>query len=324
MGFGNYSHEAHRAITDQRSGLAREQIFKQTRCHPLMDPHGVRARESRDSASHPDSIGIVFALDVTGSMGQIPDLLARRELPTFMTTVLSLGITSPQVLFMAVGDAYSDRAPLQVGQFESAAGEMDQWLTSSFLEGNGGGQGHETYELALYFAARHTEMDCWTKRKRRGYFLMTGDEQPYPQVSHTQVKQLIGDDLGEDIPVAGIVRILRETYEPFFLIPDPARRPRCERVWRDLLGDHVVCMESPDDTCHVSAGLVGLSEGVVADLDQLARRLESVGVSRDRIGAVARALTPFAATLGRDAAPRPRLDGAGLPMGDGKSGLQRA
>ena len=62
MGFGNYSHDAHRAITNQRSGLAREQIFKQTRCHPLMDPHGVRVRESRDGPAHPKSIGVVFTL----------------------------------------------------------------------------------------------------------------------------------------------------------------------------------------------------------------------------------------------------------------------
>jgi hypothetical protein len=224
---------------------------------------------------------------------------------------------------MAVGDAYSDAAPLQVGQFESAAPEMDQWLTSSFLEGNGGGQGHETYELAMYFAARHTEMDCWVKRKKRGYFIMTGDEQPYPQVSHKQVKALIGDDLSEDIPVARVVGALRETYEPFFLIPDPARRARCERVWRDLIGDHVVCMESSADTCHVSAGIIGLREGAISDLDQLARRLEAGGATRERIGAVVRALTPLASSLGRDAVPRPHLDGAGLPMGDGASGFKR-
>jgi len=324
MGYGNYSHDAHRAIIDQRTGLAREQIFKQTRCHPLMDPHGVRVRESRDGPAHPKSFGVVFALDVTGSMGEIPDRLARKELPTFMTTVLDLGIQDPQVLFMAVGDAYSDSAPLQVGQFESAATEMDQWLTSSYLEGNGGGQGRETYELAMYFAARHTEMDCWVKRKKRGYFIMTGDEQPYPQVSHKQVKSLIGDDLTEDIPVARVVSILRETYEPFFLIPDPGRRSRCEGVWRDLIGDHVVCMESSEDTCHVSAGLIGLREGAIRDLDQLAKRLDSSGVSRERIGAVVRALTPLAASLGRDATPPPHLKAAGLPVGDGPSGMKRA
>ncbi|MCL2777272.1 MAG: hypothetical protein FWD73_04645 [Polyangiaceae bacterium] len=34
---------------------------------------------------------------------------------------------------MAVGDATSDEAPLQVGQFETTAELMDQWLTWTFL-----------------------------------------------------------------------------------------------------------------------------------------------------------------------------------------------
>jgi hypothetical protein len=94
-------------------------------------------------------------------------------------------------------------------------------------------------------------------------------------------------------------------------------------VWRDLIGDHVVCMESSADTCHVSAGLIGLCEGAISDLDQLARRLEAGGATRERIGAVVRALTPLAASLGRDATPAPHLQSAGLPMGDGASGMKR-
>jgi hypothetical protein len=323
MGFGNYSHEAHQAITQARAGLAREDVFKQTSCHPLMNPKGVRARESRDGATHPNSLGIVFALDVTGSMGEIPEMLARRELPTFMNTVLALGIADPQVLFMAVGDATSDNAPLQVGQFESAAREMDHWLTCSFLEGGGGGGGHESYELALYFAARHTEMDCWVKRKKRGYLILTGDELPYPRVSNVQVASIIGDDLGDDLALARVVAAAEQTFASFFLIPDLARRSRCERVWRDVLGDRVICMESAADTCHVAAGIVALGERAVSDLDALAKRMSASGVAADRIGAVVRALTPFAATLGRDGIPAPRVVDAPLPSGDAASGMQR-
>jgi len=83
-----------------------------------MNPFGVNARESRDSPAHPKSISIAFALDVTGSMGAIPDLLARKELPTFMKSLLDLGVDDPQVLFLFVGDATSDHGPLQVGQYE--------------------------------------------------------------------------------------------------------------------------------------------------------------------------------------------------------------
>ena len=303
MGYGDYSHEAHEAITRGRAHVPRQELFKQRECHPLMNPRGVRVRESRDSEEHPNSLGIAFALDVTGSMGHIPDELARRELPRFMKILGECGVADPQVLFLAVGDATSDRAPLQVGQFESTAELIDQWLTWSFLEGGGGAQDTESYELALYFLAQHTDMDCWNKRSKRGYMFMTGDERPYPAVSRVQVEAILGDRVDEDIPTAAAIAALQRTFNPFFLIPDAGRRARCERAWRDLLGDQVICMESAADTCFVAAGIIALGEGVVTDLDALAKVIAKAGAERERVGAVVRALTPYAATLGRDAAP---------------------
>ena len=323
MGYGNYSHDAHQALLSSRSNLGDQEVFKQRDCHPLMNTKGVRLRESHDSKEHPNSIGIAFALDVTGSMGDIPLLIARRELPKFMKILTACGFADAQLLFTAVGDATSDRAPLQVGQFESTAELMDQWLTRSYLERGGGGSGEESYELAMYFLAEHTEMDCWLKRKKRGYMFMTGDELPYPAVSRTQVDTLIGDHLDEDIPTEEVVAVLRETFHPFFLIPDLKRRGKCERRWRDLLGDHVICMESPDDTCYVSAGLVALTEGRVERLEELKPLLESAGAQTERINPILRALTPYAASLGRDGAPAPKTDEANPPSGGGKSFLKR-
>lgn len=320
MGYGSYSHDAHRALTEARTSLPTQSVFAQRGCHPLMSPHGLRARESRDSGAHPDSRAIVFALDVTGSMGEIPAVLAKKELPSFVQQLMDAGVADPQILFLAIGDAYTDRAPLQIGQFESEAQKMDFWLTNSFLEGGGGSHNAESYELALYVGARHTAIDCIEKRGKRGYFFMTGDELPYPFVSHEQVKALIGDDLVEDVPIAAVVDEISRLYHPFFLIPDLARRARCEKSWRDLLGDHVICLERPADTCAAAAGIVALVEGSVADVDDLARRLEAAGEPRERIGAVHRALTPFAATLRRDGTPKPALDEARLPIGNPPSG----
>jgi len=297
MGHGNYSHAAHAALLADRSTKAAGEVFAQRGCHGLMNPHGLKMRESRDSADHPDSLGIVFALDVTGSMGDIPRMLAQRDLPNFMKTLQACRIADPQILFMAIGDATADKAPLQVGQFESTAELMDQWLTWSFLEGGGGGTGSESYELAFYTLAQHTDLDCWAKRRKRGYLMMTGDELPYPAVSRHQVEALIGEHLDEDIPIEEAIAAAAETYNLFFLIPDLRRRQRCEQRWRELLGDHVICMESPDDTCAVAAALVGLTEGRLADTDTLAAALLADGMSRERIGAVIRAVGPYANLL---------------------------
>ncbi len=296
MGFGAYSHEAHRALLSGRTGIPSQQVFKQTLCHPLMDPKGVKLRESRDSADHPNSLGIVFALDVTGSMGDIPALLATEELPNFMKVLTDCKVPDAQVLFGAVGDATCDRAPLQVGQFESTAELMDQWLTWTFLEGGGGGSSQESYELALYFMAVHLGMDCWEKRRKRGYLFVTGDEQPYPVLSRRVVEAVIGDRLDEDLKVEEVVAELQKTLVPFFLIPDPQRRKgaRCEVAWRDLLGDNVLCMDSPRDVCYVAAGALLLNEGIARDVEGLMDMLLAAGMEAGRKGPVARTLTPFA------------------------------
>lgn len=297
MGYGNYSSAAHAALTSNRAHKARSEVFAQTQCHALMNPKGLKVRECRDSLDHPDSLGIVFALDVTGSMGDIPHLLAKQELPNMMKLLSACNVTDPQLMFMAVGDATSDNASLQVGQFESTAELMDQWLTWSFLEGGGGGTGHESYELAFYIAAQHTDTDNWVKRKKKGYFFMTGDELPYPTVSRHQVEALIGEKLDEDIPIEEVIAAAAESYHLFFLIPDQSRRQRCGARWKQLLGDHTICMESPADTCCVAAAIVGLSEGRIPDLNALATILSNNGIDREHVGSTIRAVQDYAAVL---------------------------
>jgi len=185
-----------------------------------------------------------------------------------------------------------------VGQFESTANLMDQWLTWSYLEGGGGGTGEESYELAFYVIAQHTDMDCWVKRKKRGYLFVTGDELPYPAVSRHQIEGLVGEKLDEDIPIEEAIAAAAETCHLFFLIPDAQRRRRCEPRWRELLGDHVICMDSPDDACAVAAGIVALTEKAVPSLDELGRVMAATGsVDKARINGVLHALDGYAALL---------------------------
>jgi hypothetical protein len=137
---------------------------------------------------------------------------------------------------------------------------------------------------------------------------MTGDEKPYPQLSRAVVRSVLGDELDDDLPLAVVVDEAQRMLEPFFLIPDLERRRQCERAWRDVLGDRVICMESPRDTTACVAGIVAMNEGAVANLDDFARKLEARGASRARVGAVVRALTPWAASAGLDGAPAPLLE----------------
>jgi len=319
MGYGGYDHDRHVSSTRVRAAQPVERVFTQRNCHADMNPYGVRARESRDSAEHPNSLSIVWLLDVTGSMGDIPKFLARNQkgLPAFMGTVSQV-VEDPQVLFVAFGDApEGDRSSLQVGQFESEDTLMDRWLTSIHLEGGGWGNGMESYDLALHWASEHTAIDCFEKRQKKGYLFMTGDECPYPALDVDVVQGIIGTTLQSSSLVEETVARVGSMYHPFFLIPDPNRARRrvpyavrhlgrtVEDVWRSLLGDHVVVLESHEDTSAAASVLVGLSERVLLDMDDVCNKLLELGLTRHRAHSVMRAVEPFAAAIGAGGVHRP-------------------
>src|SRR5512140_2302407 len=87
--------------------------------HDALNPHGVTARESRDSDEHPTSLAIAVLFDVTGSMQRVPRTL-QAKLPQLLGLIQRNGYAAhPQILFGAIGDATVDQVPLQIGQFES-------------------------------------------------------------------------------------------------------------------------------------------------------------------------------------------------------------
>jgi hypothetical protein len=141
-------------------------------------------------------------------------------------------------------------------------------------------------------------------------------------VSRAEVAALLGDSLDADLPIRDLVEELQRTFEPFLLLA-PGSGVHVERAWRDLLGDRVVPLGHPLDAAWVAAGVVALLEGSVPDLPGFVARLEATGVDRKDAVRVAVALTPFAASVGRDGVPRPALGHGDLPVGDPPSGLQR-
>jgi len=283
-------------MTNKRAKLSTQEVFGQRRLHPLMDPKDVKFRECRDSPDHPNSLGIVFALDVSGSMGKIPEQIARKELPTFMKTLMDAGVTDPQVLFMAFQDCAGGVAPLQVGQFESKAELMDQWLTWSWLMG-GGASEFESYDLAFYFAAHHTKMDCHEKRGKRGYLFMSGDEPCYPTLDASWVKEFLGEDAPSELPLAKVIADCNDTFHTFYLIPDPERGARVAPFWRKHLGERTIVLADPNDTCPVAAGIIALSEGAVANLQDLGKRLRDAGLAANRVERALSALTAWAKSI---------------------------
>lgn len=304
MGHSNWSDAAYSARQGQRSATntsaftydQQVRASGQLRAHDQMNPFG-KIRESRDSAKHPHSLAIAVAFDVTGSMGNVPRVLQTR-LGALMHTLIQKGyVAHPQILFGAVGDAYSDRVPLQIGQFESGL-EMDDDLGKLFLEGGGGGQVHESYELAVYFFARHTSIDCYERRGHKGYLFTIGDEKPYALVRAQQVREHIGDELERDLPIERVIAEIQERYEYFHIIPTNTSHGRSAEVqerWRELLGERVLLLEEEAAVCETIALAIGLCEGTLDNLAAGAADLVSAGHDPSAAGAAATALAPYAA-----------------------------
>lgn len=249
------------------------------KAHGDLEPKDVKFRESRDSDDHPNSLPIAVLFDVTGSMHTIPGVLQGKLGELFGLLVRKGYAEDPQVLFGAIGDATCDPAPLQVGQFESD-NRADENLDNVLLTGGGGGSNQESYELALYFMARHTALDSIEKRNKKGYLFIIGDEHSYDYVKAHEVERVIGDDLGgEDIPVANIVAEVTEKYEVFFIVPAGsahANDPALAGFWEPLIPGHVIQVSSVDEIAELIALAVGVNEGNV-DLDQGIKDLETMG-----------------------------------------------
>jgi hypothetical protein len=219
-------------------------------------------------------------------------------------------VADPQIMFGAIGDATCDHAPLQVGQFESD-NRMDDDLGRILLEGGGGGQKTESYELALYFMARHTATDCFTKRGRRGYLFIIGDEMAYPRVKPAEVRSVIGDDLREPVPVTDMMAEVSRKWDTYYILPAGASYvgdPEVLGFWRGLLGQSVIQLADLDAVCETIALTVGLGEDAISLDDGLAD-LGDVGSAAGPAVSTALAVIGTGRARLELAAPPPGLDG---------------
>jgi len=249
MGGGRFSNDAYKRLrkTKDYNNKSREEIFTSRQIDPEMDPAKAVVRESRDSEEHPETVSIIVALDVTGSMGFVPEHIVKEALPDLIGSLMEAGIEDPQVLFLGIGDFIYDSAPLQVGQFESSAELLDRWLTRVYLESGGGGNNQEGYNLAHLFAARHTAIDCWEKRQQKGFLFTIGDEPVFPTIPAEIIKRYTCADEAETITTEAIIKEAQEKYNVFHLHlehNDYAKQDRRKGNWKALLGDNFI--EIPD------------------------------------------------------------------------------
>ena len=262
MGYTSYNLQSRSVRADSLGYKTKsvDDLFEQKRkrdIHESMEPSKALLREARDSETHPLSVPIILALDETGSMGKIPEYLVREGLPHMMSNIIERGVPDPSVLFLAIGDHKSDRHFLQVGQFESGDEELDTWLTRMYPEGNGGGNGGESYSLAWYYAANHTSTDSFEKRGKKGFLFTVGDEPCHQTIPASAIKELMGENPERSFSDVELLTAAQKMYNVYHLhIMEGYTGYRSLSYWKELLGENCVEVEDYRNVHKIIAQIV--------------------------------------------------------------------
>lgn len=274
MGGSSFSSQSYRDLSRSYQSKSAKQIFTNNSLVKDMSPKGVNFRESRDSIAHPNSIPIIVALDETGSMGSIPQNLIQNKLGKLMETLISNGVEGASVCFLGIGDHYSDRSPLQIGQFESGTDELNKWLTSIHLEGRGGGNGGESYHLAWLFASRHTTTDSFEKRGVKGFLFTIGDEWVHPKLEEKFLLDYMGYTEASEISKETLLEEARRTYHVFHInIEHGPNSVECVDKWKSLMGENVISLTDSDVVAETIATTVAVING--ADMSSIVGSFDS-------------------------------------------------
>lgn len=259
MGYGRYEETTRSASEALYVTKSKEQIFTSRGLPDDMNPKGLKIREARDSLDNPHTVPIMIFLDVTGSMGRIPETMARKTLTNLFDILGKSSVEDPTVLFGAIGDHKADGAPLQVGQFESETTLLEHWLTSVYLEGGGGAQMRESYGLAYLIAGRHTATDAFEKRGERGFLFTIGDEAPWDTHHASFIKDCMGYKEAAELSTKELLEEAQVLYNVFHIhCQDGSYRnlPAIINPWRELLGENLLVVENSNDVAKIIATTV--------------------------------------------------------------------
>lgn len=239
--FRSYSKSVGRAVTS--SGMLDDScnvqtLYRSRNLQKELNPYNV-VRECCDSEEHPNTIPVILALDVTGSMGSAAAEVAK-TLNVVMTSLYEK-INDVEFMIMGIGDLAYDDAPIQASQFESDIRIAEQ-LDKIYFEGGGGGNAFESYTGAWYFGLNHTKLDCWNRGKK-GIIITMGDEPLNPYLPKGRLSLVTGDRLQADVETSELYNSVIEKFDVYHLaVNDRATsyrsyRDRIASTWGKYLDD---------------------------------------------------------------------------------------
>lgn len=264
MGSSNWNASAYTSYSRSVSNKTQQQIFtNRSGCHPDLDPSKFEIRESVDSQANPNSTPIIVAVDETGSMGQLAVEIIKKGLGVIVEEVVKRKpVTDPHILLAAVGDGFCDESPIQVTQFEADTVIIPQ-IEKFYLEGNGGGNGGESYGLIWWFANNRTVCDAINLHNRKGYLFTIGDESCHREITKEQINHFLGGQIETDISAEELLRQCQEHWNVFHLITPTSATDYQDAIskWRELLGERAMIINDWRKLGELIVSTIQINEG---------------------------------------------------------------
>lgn len=233
--FKKYSASVGRNVTRDGSvffspNTSVQDVFVSKRIQNELNPYNV-LRECCDTTEHPNTIPVILALDVTGSMGSAAMEVAKKL--NIIMKELYASVKDVEFMTMGIGDLAYDSAPIQASQFESDIRIAEQ-LDKIYFEGGGGGNGYESYTAAWYFGLKHTKLDCWNRNKK-GIIITMGDEPLNPYLPGNRLKIVTGDNLESNIETSDLYELAAEKFDIYHLAVND--RQTCYGFYSKMIHD---------------------------------------------------------------------------------------
>lgn len=244
MGHGSYKASDWAKLKDSRGIKATSDasnIFTTSTFKDKYNPLFIDNRESCDSEDSPESTPVILAFDVTGSMGYLAAEIAKNSLnKTVLEIYDKKPVTNPHVMCGAFTSP-GMKAPLQVTQFEADIRIVEQLLD---LWVGFGGNKYSYDSLVWYFAAKHTKVDSYEKRGKKGFIFCIGDEICGGDLSCSEIRSVFGDEIfGSAYSLPQLLAMASKKYEVFHITTGN----RCEssnKTWEQFMPGRVAPLKS--------------------------------------------------------------------------------
>lgn len=212
-----------------------------------------------ESITTPAEFAMLLAYDVTRSMSTWPVTVRAKAL--YMDHELRTMYLSEDtdVSFCAFGDAHNnERYPLQVRPFVRGMREHELKLGELVHTDLGGGNIHESSELAALYFARNVHVP---NQRRKPIVIFITDEMPFDEISVAMARDSARVTLDKPIKTKAVFEELMRKCSVYVILKpygEPYYQAEITKTWEDLVGkDRIAMLPDEQRSVDVIFGILG-------------------------------------------------------------------